>query len=400
MKTQYIYRFGLVVLLSLILFLDGCKDKKETSKHKQLLTVTAKLKSTTTKLFYKGTLQALKNIPVLSPVDGTVAELHFKYGDAIEDGQLLTVVNSTKLASDYRQAVSKYLQAKNSFETTKRSFEGTQALHKAGVISTDEYMTGKSQLETNTLNFYQAKYDLEKVLKKAGVPLQQIEKLSITDTQAVAEILQKKFTHIKVNATGSGVALSPTKEQAGDDNSSGGKSSGKLVIGSQVKEGQLILSIGDLTGFSATLQVSEININRMKTGLKTIITGYAFPNITLHGKVTSVAKQGNPREGSGGSLSLFNIIVQIPDVTAAQRKAIHVGMTANFEIDIKNSPRIMLPIKAVFQKNGQNMVVIIDSKTGKQKNMPVATGSTTESKVEIVRGVKAGDKVVIHKGAN
>lgn len=399
MKTQHIYKFGLIILLSLMLLISGCGDNKETAKKKKLVIVTAKLKSTTTQLYYKGTLQALKNIPVLSPVDGTITELHFKYGGAIKAGQLLAVINSVKLASDYRQAVSKFLQAKESFETTKRSFQGTAVLHKAGIISTDEYMTSKSQLETNTLNFYQAKYDLEKVLKKAGIPLQEIEKLSIIDTKEVAKILQKKFTHIVVKAAGAGVALFPTKDQSSSDSSSNGKSNGKLSVGSQVKEGQLILSIGDLSGFSATLQVSEININRMKTGLKAIITGYAFPGITLHGTVTSVAKQANPQEGgASSSLSLFNIVVQIPNITAAQRKVIHVGMTANFEIDIKNPSRIMLPIKAVFHKNGQAMLTIVDPKTGNKKNVPIVTGSTTLSEVEIVDGVKAGDKVIIHEG--
>ncbi|WP_423063360.1 efflux RND transporter periplasmic adaptor subunit [Candidiatus Paracoxiella cheracis] len=398
MNMQYLYKFGAVILLSVALIMGGCQDKKKTSKKKKLVTVTAVKKSTVTKLYYKGTLQALKNIPVLSPVDGTVTELHFKYGDVIRDGQRLVIINSSKLASDYRQAVSKYLQAKDSFETTGRSFQGTEALHKAGVISTDEYLSGKSQYETNTLNFYQARFDLEKVLKKAGISSEQIEKLSITDTKAVAKILQKRFSHIVVTASGSGVALFPTKdESSGDGGRDDGKSGGKLALGAEVKEGQLILSIGDLSGFSATLQVSEININKMKEGLKAVITGYAFPGITLHGTVTSVAKQGNPQD-SGGALSMFNIVVQIPNVTVAQRKVIHVGMTANFEIDIVNPPHILLPINAVLNTEGKSYVTIIDPKTGRQKEVRVVTGNTTISDVEIIQGVKPGDKIVIHEG--
>jgi len=400
MKKQYIYKIGLVVALSTTLIISGCKGKTSTAKKKQLMTVTAVKKSSITRLYYKGTLQPLKNFPVLSPVDGAVTDLHFKYGDAVKHRQELVIINSTKLANDYRQAVSKYLQAKNSFETTKRSFQGTEALHKAGVISTDEYVTNKSQLETNTLNFYQARYELEKVLKKAGVSFTKIEKLSIKDTQEVAKILQRRFTHIVVKASGPGVALFPTKNQSSDSNNDANKSGGKLVVGSEVKEGQLILSIGDLSSFSATLQVSEININRMKIGLKSVITGYAFPGITLHGVVTSVAKQANPQGsvGGGGALSMFNIVVQIPNVTEAQRKIIHVGMTANFEIDIKNPPQIFLPIKAVFNKNGQTYVTVIDPKTREKEDVPVITGKTTLTNVEIVQGVKPGDKILIHAG--
>ena len=387
---------GWILVLSITLWLVACGDEDDKTKKPQLTIITAEMKASVTKLYYKGSLQPIKNVPVLSPVDGTITALHFNYGETIKKDQNLAIISSDKLANDYREAVSKYLQAKDTYETTLQSFGGTTALYKAGLIPTEQFMTSKSQFETNTLNFYQSKYDLEKILKKSGVSAEKIESLTITDTAEVAQILQKKFDNIEVLASGSGVALFPAGGQSSDDGG-GGSKNGKLTIGSQVKEGQLILSIGDLTGFSVTLQVSEININRIKAGLPVIATGYAFPGIVLHGTVTGVAKQANPsQDGMGGSLSMFNIEVQIPHLTPEEQQTIHVGMTADFEIDIKNPPAIAIPINAVFQKDGLNYVTIIDPKTNKQTDVPVETGTTGVTDVTILKGLKAGDKVVVH----
>lgn len=385
----------LIWVISLFaLLLSGCDKKTQPgSTAPQESIVIAQLKNETTHLYYKGTLGPIKTNSVLSPADGTVSQLLFKYGDFVKKDQTLFVINSEKLADDYRDAVTKYLQAKDAYANGKTSFAGTEALHKAGVISNDEYQTSKSQYQTSIMNYYQAKFDLEKILAQANIDPNTIEKLTIVDTNAVNQILQRQFSNIIVRSPGDGVALFPV----GNDSSSDGDKSGKLVDGAAVKQGQLLLSIGDLSGFSATVQVSEININKITPGLKAVVTGDAFPGMTLNGIVTSVANQANPdQSGSNSSLSLFNIVVEIPNITDAQRKVIHVGMTANIEISIQNPSRIILPISAVFQKNGQNFVTIVDPKTKARKDVPVVTGDTTITGVIIISGINAGDQVVVH----
>jgi len=71
-------------------------------------------------------------------------------------------------------------------------------------------------------------------------------------------------------------------------------------------------------------------------------------------------------------------------------------MTSKIEIDIKKQPVIMVPIAAVFRKNGGAGVTIID-KSGKRRVVSVVTGFTTPTQVAIVSGVKDGDRVVVPK---
>ena len=387
----------LLALLCLVALLSGCKGGNQTKEQqKKVQIVTAKMETPVTKLFFNGSIQPISKLSVVSPVDGRIAELKFTYGRDVKKGQELSSISSTQLADKYRKAVTDYLQKKDTYANGIESYQGSEALYRAGVVSKEAYLTAKNQYENNVLSFFQAKFELEKLLKKVNIDPTEIEKLTIGKTKAVNKILRRRFSHIVVNSPGSGVALFPTPDQTtgtGDE-----KQSGKLIVGSQVKTGQLMLTIGDLSGLSVQVKVSEINVNRIKPGMSVIVTGDAFPDIKLKGKVMAVASQADPDQSGGGagSLSMFNISIKIAKITVKQRKVIHVGMTAKIEIDIKKSPRIMLPIKAVIRKKGQNTVTVVGA-LGARKSVIVQVGETTpDGKIAILKGLKSGDKVVVH----
>jgi hypothetical protein len=169
-----------------------------------------------------------------------------------------------------------------------------------------------------------------------------------------------------------------------------------LQIGSQVKENQALVAIGDLSGISTTAQVSELVINKIKPGQKVTVSLDALPNITIYGTVKSVGAQAQPAaEGGGpGGIATFPVTVIVPTLTPQQANLIRVGMTSKIQITIENPAQIMIPINAVYQKGNISMVKVIDAK-GKSREVPVVTGQTTLSEVAILQGLKPGDRVVI-----
>lgn len=405
MEKKFIKLFSFLFLVILFCFLLSCQKEKAQQEKKKETIVVAKMHTPVKRLFFHGTLMPIDNIPVVSPVDGRLAEIKFVYGEEVIKGQLLARINSEQLADDYRKAVSDYLQKKDAYDTGLQSFQGSLALYKAGIISKEEFLSEQSQYENTVLSFFQSRYALEKVLVKAKVNIAEIEKLTLKDVTQVDKVLRRSFARIDVFSPGTGVALFPVDDSSsggdggGDGNGSGtssGQKTGRLVIGTELKAGQLMLNIGDLRGLSARIKVSEININRIKVKMKALVTGDAFPNITLKGYVAQVSSQANPQSTGGGesNLSMFNVLVKIPHITDEQRKIIHVGMTARIEIDIKEKPRIMLPLKAVTSKNGENYVTLLEN--GTKKQVSVTVGDTTpDGKISILKGIKDGDKVVI-----
>lgn|SRR3990167_209094 len=373
--------------ISFLLCITSCDKKAKTKKIHQMQVITAKVVSPVQKLFFSGILLPISNSLVISELDGTATNIYFNYGEKITAGQKLISLDSKPLAKSYRDAVKAFLKAKQDYDNGKLTYAADKALYAAGVNSKADFISQQATYDNNALTFLQTKYELEKILKTANVNAEKIEQLSLSDTAKINTILQRHFQDIIVYATGSGVALFPPK----NDNSGG--SSGVVTEGSTIKTGQLLLAIGDLSGLKANFTVSEINIDRIKTGMDVIVTGNAFPNIVLHGSITSVSAQA--KQDSGGSgLSVYAVEIKIPNVNAKDMEKIRVGMTAKFEIDIKSSPKIMLPINAIFQKNGNSYVNIMNA-TGKPAATLVETGETTPVEVEITSGVKSGDKVLV-----
>ena len=178
------------------------------------------------------------------------------------------------------------------------------------------------------------------------------------------------------------MALLPTKNEGSDVK--------KFSKGELVKQGDLLALIGDVSGLTIHINVNEFNVNQLKVGQKVSVTGTAFPQFTLDGKIASVDRQG---QVSQGSVSLFPVEVIVPNLTAEQQAVIHMGMSAKVEIMISTEPVISVPIAAVFEKNGISYVKM--KKNFKTEDVQVKTGQTTENSVVIETNVKPGDKLVI-----
>ena len=380
-KIMFCFIFSSVFLLTSC---DHHSKKNDTSKTN---IVVATLTKPTEKLYYTGVLSPLTTVPVVSSVDGNLVSRDFTYGESIHKGQQLFVIQSEQLSDSYRKSVSAYLQKKQAYVLQKSNFKGSDALYKAGIISKNQYLSDKSQYENSALDYFQTEYDLKKVLHTAGVDFEKIESLSLSDTAKINHVLQTHFHHIVLYAPDSGVALFPTEKD------SDGHTAQQLHPGDAIKENQLLLSIGDLSGLSATFDVTEMDVDKLKPGMKAYITSSAFPNVSLNGVVTAVSSQANVGS-SQDSISEFSVRVQIPQVSKAAMKVIRVGMTAKFEIQKQRHPAIFLPIQAVITEQGKSSVMILDQQN-KPKKVMVKTGDTTLKDVEITSGVKPGDKIIV-----
>lgn len=380
------------------LLLCSC-GKSESDKQKEAIkTFTAKKEPTTITLYFKGTIQPIRNVAVVSPTDGIIKQLNFEYGNLVNKGQSLVYITSERLQDEYRDTFTAFLTAKEDYTNTKTSFAGSTELYKAGILSKEDYSNEQSRLDSSILSYLKAKYDLEKTLSTTNRPAEELEKLSLDDKNQVLKLLSSAYGSLRIIAPASGVALFPSKDNSLGGEDSNGGSVQKLDVGSQIKEGQVIVSIGDLSGLSLTVQVDEININKLKPTQKVTVTGAAFPDITLQGIIQSVGSQaqGPSSDGGSGGLANFPVTITIPTITEQQRKIIHVGMNSQIELVLKTEPRIMVPVSAVFQKGGKDMVTLIDSTSKQEKEIPVRTGQTSVSKVTIINGLSDGDVVVLH----
>lgn len=389
------------LILSILVFFVSChlvachseKEKKPTGVAAPQI-VTAQMRSVPTQLYYSGTISPIQLSNIVSPVDGVIKEKMVKFGDKIHKGQLLLVISSAKLQDDYRNALTDFLKAKEDFVNSQRNFRGTQELLKAQIISSQDYSSEKSQFDNTQLTYLNARIALEKIMKKMPGSSSVLEDISLDDIVTLKKILETQTDSLPIIAASDGIVLAPAKtgSSSGGESSSGGTD--PLVVGGEVKQGDIILSVGDLTGINTTAQVSELDINQIKLGQKVTVTGDALPGMVFNGIVKSISDQAQSADGGGGSIT-FPVVVEVPKITPDQAKLIKVGMSTKITITIENPPVIMLPLKAIIEKDGVSFVNVVDKKTGKMQLVPVTTGQTTLDQVAITGGISAGQEVQV-----
>ena len=380
----------LFLLLIAMLQLSSCGSSQEADKKPQQVVQVVKKQPTVT-LFFRGVIQPIKIFSVVSPFEGRLTALHFQYGDTLKDGEIIAAISSEKLSDDFKKVVTDYLSKKSAFFNSKEEFTGTKMLYNAGVSSKSDFMSSKSTYQNDALSFMQAKFELETLLRKLNMDPEEIEKLSLADQEQLAPLLTRQFKHIDIPASGSGVALFPLKSQ---DVKSNDDVSGELHVGTKLNQGQLMLSIGDMSGLSVDVTASEESINQLKVGMPAVVTSDAFPGVNLQGKIASVSLQADPNNSGGRSLSQFPLQVVVPTVDKAAMSLVKVGMTCKVRLDLKSPAAMMLPIAAV-KFDGSTATVKQLTDDGHSKIVKVMTGITTASEVVIISGLKVGDRVLM-----
>lgn len=382
----------ILIILPSTLLISACGNNNthKTKDQKSLATktLTIKLQSRQRKLFYNGILYPLNAVSVLSPYDGNISTIHFNYGTRIKKGQLLFTITSNEIREEYKTKINEYFKAKDSYTTEKATQEGNEILFKNGLTPENDYRSSLSTFHNTKLSYYQAKTDLDQVLKRVNLDPKKFDDLSLANTKKINELLGKQFDQLKIYSPANGIALFPIQSSQIilDDNENK-----KLQPGSAIKNNQLILSIGELNGLRSDIVVNEININQIKTGETAVVSSPAFPGIVLQGAIDNVAAQANAGTGDN-SQSVFNVSIKIPNVPKQAWDKIRIGMSAKITIKIPYDNKIFIPINAITMTNGQAYVMRLET-NGDFKKTPVTTGYTTQSEIQVLSGLNVGDKI-------
>ncbi len=368
-----------VVLIGLLIACKGSSHNKEP-----LHTYTVKPMPIHKTLYFTGTLQPLHESTIASPVDAVVESMHYHYGQVVKKGEVVFTLNSAELQRQYNDTLTDYLKAKDSYTIAQAKFTGTENLWDAGLISKNNYLSEKSNLNNARIALMQATHKLSEMLEKMGDARDDaLSSLSFAEFDKVRLALTSQHNLIRLKALRNGVLLYPPKE--------GGGNSSAIKTGSAVKSGQVLALMGDLSGVSVEIDVLEVDIAEIKLGMPATVRGVAFGKQALEGKIVVINAQAISVNGS--ALPSFTAIVEVASLNTAQQALLKVGMSAAVEITINSTNKLLVPIAAIQQKNGKSIVKIRD-KENKLHAIRVITGPVHKNSVVIESGLAPGDIVV------
>lgn len=373
------------LLLGFSIILISC-HKNNTHPLKTFPVVKERMATT---IYYSGILQPLQTALVVSPAEGLVADVTFHYGDTVDAAAPLFVIASEKFQTDYKNALTQYIKAKTDFNNAESQLTESRFLHSNKLISDDDFKTKENNFYTAKLTLLQAKDTLSILLKQLNLKNVNLYNLSIRDIDQIAAVMHLHETtqNLLIRSPAKGVALLPMK---GDGNDNQIK---KIAKGEQVKAGDVLAMIGDTTGLSIRIHVNEFNINQLQVGQQVKVTGVAFPQFVLSGKIANIDRQG---EMSQGGVPTFSVEIIIPTLTKEEQAVIHIGMSAKVAIFIESEAKFTVPLQALFERNGTPFVKIFNKSKNAMRDIPVKTGMTTQDKVVIESAMlKKGDEIVI-----
>ncbi len=158
--------------------------------------------------------------------------------------------------------------------------------------------------------------------------------------------------------------------------------------GDQATPGTIAFRLDDLSHRLVDVQVSEVDINRIKVGQPSTMSFDAVLNIEYHGKVIEVAQVGNATQG----VVEFTATVELTDAD----QAVKPGMTAAVNIVVDQLKDVLLiPNRAVRVQNGQRVVYAL--RDGQLVSEQVSLGSSSDSMSEVQKGnIQVGDRIVLN----
>lgn len=376
------------ILILLVISLYTCVYHRQTKKEGNNTQVITAIKPVNSILYYSGIVEPIKTIVITSPTDGVINEMQFHFGDEVRKDQVLFSISSDKFQSDYKTALMQYIKTKTDYENGQSQMRESDFLHKNQLISDDDYKSKQTNFYNIRLTMVQAKDALENMQKQIDLKDINLSDLKIENINKITQVLHEQNALRKIHIVSSvaGVVLLPSKDESGSGELK------KIAKGDAVKQGDVIAVIGDVSGLMLHINVNEFNINEVKPGQPVKVTGVAFPDFVLEGKITAIDHQG---EAVQGGLPVFPVEVVVPTLTREQQLVIHMGMSAKVAIEMGGSSKLVVPIKAIIQKDGKTYVNVKNDKSGKMLEIAVKTGETTMDSVVIDSGLPAGEKIVI-----
>jgi len=359
-----------------------------------------------------GSLAPLKEVAVVSPFSGKVAEKFFNYGEQVSKGDLLVRMDTTELVVKIRQAKSTFIKARQHYkelkdwasgtevsrsnralskvkagiESARLKLEETRSLYDKGIIARSEYDSAREQFQNLKYELKSASEELASVKGKGNPANVEMARLELENVRVKLEELEEQLDRASVHAPVSGIVILPQASMGGNT---------KIIEkGIETTQGGILVVLGNLEGFTVKARVDEVDVGKIKFGQDVMASGDAFPNLALTGKVSHVSSQAGAEGFS--RVPTFDVAVTIESLTPEQKNRLRLGMSCNLLVKVYDSPKALLvPIPMVKTDGTVSWVTMKDKQTGELKKVPVKTGMTTVDSVEILSGLKQGDEVVM-----
>ncbi|MWW26182.1 MULTISPECIES: efflux RND transporter periplasmic adaptor subunit [Algibacter] len=320
--------------------------------------------SINTKAVATGKLNPEEEIELKPQIPGIVDKILVEEGDKVKKGDLIATIRVVPNEQSLVSASSRISSTKLSFENAKVLYNRNKALFEKGVISKQDFENSELSYNQAKETYGQAQNDYQ-IIKRGS-----ISGGSSANTNIVAQI---PGTILEI----------PVRE--GD----------QVIQSNNFNAGTTIATIADMSLMIFEGKVDEAEVGKLKEGKIIKVVLGAIANKEFPAKLTFVAPKGI--EENGAVQFTIKADVEIDSTTN-----IRAGYSANAEIDIEAKDSVLAIREALLQYNRitEKPFVEIFEGDNKYRKENVELGLSDGINVEILEGVKEGDKIKVWNKAS
>src|SRR5262252_998974 len=341
-----------------------------------------------------GKIEPMTKVEIKSKANGIIEALPVDVDSEVKAGAVLAELDKEQLQAALRGAEANLLAAQAALaaaeaalkkniveaegpdvEFARRNFERAQQLSSQRLISQSQLDDAHSAIDVAENKKRAAQSQL--VISEANISQ---AKAQVAQAKAAADQAAEGLAYATIRAPIRATVLSRDVEI-------GSPVSSILNLGANAT---LVMTLGDIDQVFVRGKVDEADIGRVRLGQPAKIRVETFRDRVFNGRVTQISPMGVEKD----NVTNFEVRVSIDN----PGKELKANMTANAEIVLEeHAGALILPEAAITydaQKNAFVDVAAPGTKTGRRK-VPVKVGVSNGTKVQILDGLKAGDKVVL-----
>ena len=343
-----------------------------------------------------GKVQPITEVEVKSKASGIVTKLDTDINQTVHTGQVLAQLDQEEILDQVAAQKATLAAAEASAHSAaaavafdkvaaeapdlpmfEHSYKRSLEMQKDGVVS-------QQALDDAQQKYFAALNIRDKAVAQIAVDMAKQHQTESQAQQAQASLnqLEEQLSYTTVTSPIDGVVLS-RDVQVGDAVSS------ILVLGSTAT---LVMTLGDIHEVYVKGKVDESDIAKVYLGQAARIKVQSFPNKSFAGRVTKIAPLGVEKD----NVTTFEVQISI-DNPGGELKA---NMTANAEIVLEEHKGVLsIPEQAVIYDKDRNASVWVPDAHGKDGHrvVTIKTGISNGSRIEVLSGLKSGDKVVLQQ---
>ena len=341
-----------------------------------------------------GKVEPITKIEIKSKANGIIKVLNADVDRAVKAGDILVELDREQLAAALRGAEA-------NLQAARASLEGAEAQLQKNIVEAEgpdeqfarraydraQTLFGQSLIAQSSLDDAHSLVDVAENRKRAAQSQLAIGRAKVTEARA--QVAQAKaasdraaedVANATIRAPIRGTVLSRDVEI-------GSPVSSILNLGANAT---LVMTLGDIEQVFVRGKVDEADIGHVRLGQPARIRVETFKDKVFEGKVTQISPMGVEKD----NVTNFEVRVSIDN----PGKELKANMTANAEIVLEEHlDALIVPEAAVTydaQKNAFVEVAAPGTKTGRQK-IAVKLGVGNGTKIQILDGLKQGDKVIL-----